>query len=309
MLGDGGDDDPFTTFRGRSPSPERSPRGRSRSRDRGGGRDVRAFRRSRSRSRSPRRRRSRSRSRDRRRSRSRSRSRSRDRDRDRRDVRDDRRRHERDDRRGDRRDDDRRRDDRFDRHPPKDTAAELRPDFDRTNLPPPPPRAATAHHNPPPPRGGDPTPPGGDVHLRGVVSSVRPFGVFVRPDGQGDATAWCTARRFRRRADVRAREDSDDAKVMGDGVFPPERRERVGQGDRRPARRGTTGGNVKIALSMKLVDQADGKGSGPGRRTGWRNWRAAAAAAAAAAAGGSSNAWSDDPPGAELDAPGDGARV
>ena len=49
MLGDGGDDEPFTTFRSRSPSPERSPRGRSRSRDRGGGRDVRAFRRSRSR--------------------------------------------------------------------------------------------------------------------------------------------------------------------------------------------------------------------------------------------------------------------
>ena len=290
MLGDGGDDDPFTTFRSRSPSPERSPRGRSRSRDRGGGRDVRAFRRSRSRSRSPRRHRSRSRSRDRRRSRSPRRAP--DRDRDRRDARDDRRRHERDDRRGDRRDDDRRRDDRFDRHPPKDTAAELRPDFDRTNLPPPPPRAATAHHNPPPPRGGDPTPPEVTSIVRGVVSSVRPFGVFVRPAGKArDGLVHCTQVSDEL---TFAREDSDDAKVMameyffprgaevwvkvldvrvegGTGGYadPNDRSERAGAGAGAEGGRALRGGGrppsaPKVSLSMKLVDQETGEDLDPG---------------------------------------------
>ena len=69
------------------------------------------------------------------------------------------------------------------------------PNFDQTSTeqisPPPPPRAATAHHNPLP--AAATRAPEVTSIVRGVVSSVRPFGVFVRPAGKArDGLVHCT---------------------------------------------------------------------------------------------------------------------
>ena len=142
---------------------------------------------------------------------------------------------------------------------------------------------------PPPPGGGglagrarrddraplpDEEPPAVGAILRGRVASVRPFGIFVRMDGfRRDGLVHCThvgeELTFRR-------EDSDDAKVMAMEYFHPKDAS-VWVKVIDVQRDGYTGGNVKIALSMKLVDQADGRDLDPD---------GALAAAAAAARGG-----------------------
>ena len=128
---------------------------------------------------------------------------------------------------------------------------------------------------PPPPGGGglagrarrddraplpDEEPPAVGAILRGRVASVRPFGIFVRMDGfRRDGLVHCThvgeELTFRR-------EDSDDAKVMAMEYFHPKDAS-VWVKVIDVQRDGYTGGNVKIALSMKLVDQADGKDLDP----------------------------------------------
>ena len=148
------------------------------------------------------------------------------------------------------------------------------------NPPPPPPRAGTHHHNPPPPRGGDPNPPAVTSITRGVVSSVRPFGIFVRPVGKArDGLVHCTQVSDEL---AFAREDSDDAKVMAMEYFFPRGAEVwVKVLDVRVE--GTTGGYAdpneragardaprrenappKVSLSMKLVDQETGEDLDPG---------------------------------------------
>ena len=151
------------------------------------------------------------------------------------------------------------------------------------NPPPPPPRAGTHHHNPPPPRGGDPNPPAVTSITRGVVSSVRPFGIFVRPVGKArDGLVHCTQVSDEL---AFAREDSDDAKVMAMEYFFPRGAEvwvkvldvRVegttgGYADPNEragaragaTRRGRENAPPKVSLSMKLVDQETGEDLDPG---------------------------------------------
>jgi polyribonucleotide nucleotidyltransferase len=81
-------------------------------------------------------------------------------------------------------------------------------------------RARRTHTTtPPPPRGGDPTPPAVTSIVRGVVTSVRPFGVFVRPVGKArDGLVHCTQVSEEL---TFTREDSDDAKQMAMEYFFP----------------------------------------------------------------------------------------
>ena len=163
---------------------------------------------------------------------------------------------------------------------------------DRTNRlpppPPPPPRAPHAHHNPPPPRGGDPTPPAVTSIVRGVVTSVRPFGVFVRPVGKArDGLVHCTQVSEEL---TFTREDSDDAKQMAMEYFFPKGTEvwvkvldvtveggagtggyadpsTLGLGDppafRDPPRPVRNAQKEKVSLSIKAVDQETGEDLDP----------------------------------------------
>ena len=128
--------------------------------------------------------------------------------------------------------------------------------------------------------------------MRGVVSSVRPFGVFVRPAGKArDGLVHCTQVSDEL---TFAREDSDDAKVMameyffprgaevwvkvldvrvegGTGGYadPNDRSERAGAGAGAEGGRLLRGGGrppsaPKVSLSMKLVDQETGEDLDPG---------------------------------------------
>ena len=128
--------------------------------------------------------------------------------------------------------------------------------------------------------------------MRGVVSSVRPFGVFVRPAGKArDGLVHCTQVSDEL---TFAREDSDDAKVMameyffprgaevwvkvldvrvegGTGGYadPNDRSGRAGAGAGAEGGRALRGGGrppsaPKVSLSMKLVDQETGEDLDPG---------------------------------------------
>ena len=114
---------------------------------------------------------------------------------------------------------------------------------------------------------------------RGVVSSVRPFGVFVRPVGKArDGLVHCSQVSDEL---TFAREDSDDAKVMAMEYFFPRgaevwvkvldvRVEGANGGYADPNERGGArdaprreNAPPKVSLSMKLVDQETGEDLDP----------------------------------------------
>lgn len=156
-------------------------------------------------------------------------------------------------------------------------------------LPPPPVRS-----NPPPPRGGDPTPPEPKSVVKGTVTSVRPFGVFVKPSGKSrDGLVHCSQVSDEL---TFTREDSDDAKVMAMEYFFPKGTEVfVKVLDVRFENEGyaaTSNRPPKVSLSMKLVDQETGDDLDPDHEEserivngGGRN-----------AGRGNNNNGSDDPP-------------
>ena len=126
---------------------------------------------------------------------------------------------------------------------------------DLTGAPPPPPGGPA----PPRARGGDPNPPPVGAVLRGVVASVRPFGVFVRMDGYArDGLVHCTQVSDEL---TFSREDTDDAKVMAMEYFHPPRSDvwvKVVE-----VRRDGYSGHARVGLSMRLVDQGSGEDLDP----------------------------------------------
>ena len=126
---------------------------------------------------------------------------------------------------------------------------------DLTGALPPPPGGSGA----PGARGGDPNPPPVGAVLRGVVASVRPFGVFVRMDGYArDGLVHCTQVSDEL---TFSREDTDDAKVMAMEYFHPPRSDvwvKVVE-----VRRDGYGGDARVGLSMRLVDQGSGEDLDP----------------------------------------------
>ena len=123
----------------------------------------------------------------------------------------------------------------------------------------PPPPQGGGNRQGDPNRGGDPEPPPLHSIQKGRVANVRPFGIFVRMPGfSRDGLVHC--------ANVSdeltfQRDDSDDAKVMAMEYFHPKDTEiyvKVTE-----VRRDGYSGQVKVGLSMKLVNQATGEDLDP----------------------------------------------